>query len=301
VRVRLHTSGINPGDSKKRTDTFGLGMAYPRVIPHSDGAGVIDAVGDGVPVGRVGERAWVYSAQSYRPFGTAAEYVVLPTARAVPLPASVDFASGACLGIPARTAHAAVYAGGPVMGLDVLVAGGAGNVGRAAVALAAWGGARVIATTGGAAQEDLARSAGAAHVLDYRADDLAKQVRALTGAAGAARIVEVAFGRNIALDEQVIAPHGVIAAYSSDAEAAPRLPFWPLLFNNVTIRLVGSDDLSADEERRAVAAITACLEAGALRPHIAQRFPLREIAAAHEMLEGSHAPGHIILDIVEEE
>jgi NADPH2:quinone reductase len=300
VRVRVHTSGVNPGDVKKRADAFGLGMPYPRVIPHSDGAGVIDTVGDGVPASRVGERVWVYSAQSYRPFGTAAEYVVVPTAKAIWLPDAVDFAEGACLGIPARTAHAAVYAGGPVAGLDVLVAGGAGNVGRAAVALAAWSGARVFATAGGGEQEDLARSAGATQVLDYRAADVAAQVHALTGDAGVAHIVEVAFGRNVSLDEKVIAQHGTIAAYSSDADAEPRLPFWPLLFNNVTIRLIGSDNLSEAEERQAVTDITACLEAGALRPHIAQRFPLSEIAAAHEMLEGSRAPGHIILDIMEQ-
>ena len=297
VRVRLRTSGLNPGDIKKRADAFGLGMAYPRVVPHSDGAGVIDAVGAGVPAVRLGERVWVYGAQSYRPFGTAAEYVVLPGAQAVRLPDAVDFASGACLGIPARTAHAAVYAGGPVAGLSVLVAGGAGNVGRAAVVLAAWGGATVIATVGGVPQGDLARSAGAAHVLDYRAADVAARVRALSGDAGVARVVEVAFGPNLPLDAAVIAPHGTIAAYSSDADPEPRVPFWPLLFTNVTIRLVGSDDLSAAEERQAVADIAACLEAGALQPHIAWRFPLGEIVAAHEAMEGSRAPGHIILDI----
>jgi NADPH2:quinone reductase len=297
VRVRLHTSGVNPGDIKKRINAFGLGMPYSRVIPHSDGAGVIDAVGDGVPADRIGERVWVYAAQSYRPFGTAAEYVVVPTVKAVRLPEAAGFADGACLGIPARTAHAAIYAGGPVASLDVLIAGGGGNVGRAAVALAAWGGARVIATVGGAEQEELARSAGALHVVDYRANDAAAQVRALTGDRGVARIVEVAFGRNLALDATVIAQHGMIAAYATDADAEPRLPFWPLLFNNVAVRLVGSDDLTEAEEHQAVTDITACLAAGALRPHVAQRFPLSDIASAHELIEGPHAPGHIILDI----
>jgi NADPH2:quinone reductase len=297
VRVRVYRSGLNPGDIKKRADAFGLGMAYPRVIPHSDGAGVIDAVGAGVAADRVGERVWVYGAQSYRPFGTAAEYVALPDEQAVRLPDAVGFAIGACLGIPARTAHAAVFAAGSVSGRTVLTAGGAGNVGRAAVALAAWGGATVIATVGNPAHTDLVRSAGAAHVLDYHAADVAAQVRALTGGAGVDLIVEVAFGRNLPLDAAVIAQHGVISAYSSDADAEPRLPFWPLLFNNVTIRLVGSDDLSPVEERRAVADITTSLDAGALQPHIARRFPLEEIATAHEAMEGPHPPGHIILDI----
>lgn len=221
VRVRVHASGINPGDVKKRDDFFGLGMACPKVIPHSDGAGVIDAVGAGVPANRIGERVWVFNAQSYRPFGTAAEFTVVPAERAVRLPDAIDFAAGACLGIPALTAHAAVFAAGPVRDLDVLVAGGAGNVGQAAVALAAWGGARVIATVGGEVQGDLARSAGAEHVLDYRASDLAARIRVLTEARGVARIVEVAFGRNISIDAAVIAQHGTIAVYATGADSTP--------------------------------------------------------------------------------
>ncbi len=148
VRVRLVFSGINPGDTKKRDGWLGFPMPYPRVIPHSDGSGVIDAVGKGVPAARVGERVWVYGAQSYRPFGTAAELTTVPQEKAVQLPDGADFATGACLGIAARTAHRCVFADGPVAGQTVLVAGGAGSVGHAGVALAAWGGARVIATGG---------------------------------------------------------------------------------------------------------------------------------------------------------
>src|SRR5437016_4636762 len=146
VRIRVTASGINPGDVKKRQDAFGYGMPYPRVVPHSDGAGTIDRVGDGVPASRVGERVWCYGAQSYRPFGTAAEYAVVPEGQAVPLPAGVPFEQGACLGIPGITAHRCVHAAGPVAGRVVLVQGGAGAAGVCTVQLARLAGARVIAT-----------------------------------------------------------------------------------------------------------------------------------------------------------
>ena len=297
VRVHLAASGINPGDIKKREGWLGSPMPYPRVVPHSDGAGVIDAVADGVPAARIGERVWVWGAQSYRPFGTAAEFVAVPQDKAVPLPDGVDVATGACLGISARTAHRCVFADGPVGGKTLLVAGGAGNVGHAAIALAAWGGASVIATVGSREQADLARTAGASTVLDRHAADLTEQVLTAAAEAGVDRIVEVALGANLALDERVIANGGVIAAYASDADPEPRLPFWPLLFKNVVLRLVGSDDLPAMAERAAVADITACLEVGRLRPPIATRFPLEQIADAHELVERGGSVGHVLLDL----
>lgn len=297
VRVRLHASGINPGDTKKREGWLGSPMPYPRVVPHSDGAGEIEAVGDGVPLARVGERVWVYGAQSYRPFGTAAEFVAVPQEKAVPLPEDVDVATGACLGVSARTAHRCVFADGPVAGQTVLVAGGAGNVGHAAVALATWGGARVIATVGSPEQADLARAAGATAALDRRAADLAELVLAVAGAAGVDRIVEVALGANVALDERIVANGGVIAAYASDADPEPRVPFWPLLFKNVVLRLVGSDDLPAAAERAAVADIAACLTAGWWRPVIAHRLPIDRIAEAHEIVERGGSAGHVLLDL----
>jgi NADPH2:quinone reductase len=296
VRVRLARSGINPGDTKKREGWLSFPMPYPRVIPHSDGAGVIDAVGDGVAARRVGERVWVYGAQSYRPFGTAAEVVTVPTAMAVLLPDGVDLATGACIGISARTAHRCVFADGPVTGQTVLVAGGVGNVGHAAVALAAWGGARVLATVGAADQAAAVLAAGAILVLDRHRDDLADQLLVTTNGAGIDRIVEVALGVNLALDERVIATGGVIAAYASDADPEPRLPFWSLLFRNVVLRLVGSDDLPAAAEQQAVADITACLAEGRLRPVVARRVPLEQIAEAHELVERGGLTGHVLLD-----
>lgn len=297
VLVKVHASGVNPGDTKKRADWMGLGVAYPRVVPHSDGAGVVEEVGAGVDPSRVGERVWVCRAQSGRPFGTAAEYVALPGEQAIPLPDGVGFEAGACLGIPARTAHRCVFADGPVEGKTVLVTGGAGAVGGFAVSFARWGGATVIATVGSGEHVGLAAAAGAEHALNYRTEDVAARVGRITGGAGADRIVEVALGRNRVTDAEALAPHGTIAAYASDADAEPALPFWPLLFKNATIRLVGSDDLPEDAERRAVEDIGACLGAGLLRPRVGMRFPLEGIAEAHEAVEEGGTGGRVVVDI----
>ncbi len=297
VRVRLHASGINPGDVKKRADWMGFGMPFPRVIPHSDGAGVIDAVGEAVPSSRLGERVWVWGAQSYRPFGTAAEFVTVPSERAVPLPDEVSFDVGASLGISARTAHRCVFADGSVEGQTILVSGGSGNVGSAAVSLAKCGGATVIATVGSIERETIAREAGANHVLDYRSQDVRARILEITSGLGVERIVEVALGVNLALDTEVLTLGGTIAAYASDADPEPRLPFWPLLFKNATIRLVGSDDLPVEAEQAAIGAINECLVAGRLRPRVGWRFPLEEIVEAHEMVERGHQSGHVVLEI----
>jgi NADPH2:quinone reductase len=297
VLVRVRASGVNPGEVKKRADWMGFGIGYPRVILHSDGAGTIEEVGEGLSPSRVGERVWVWGAQSGRPFGTAAQYAALPSEQAVPLLDGVGFEVGACLGIPARTAHRCVFADGSVSGETVLVSGGAGAVGSFAVSFAKWGGARVIATVGSEGQAEAAMGAGADHALNYRTEDVVARIREIVGGTGVGRVVEVAFGRNLALDAEVIALGGTIAAYASDAEPEPRLPFWPLLFKNVTIRLVGSDDLPEDAERQAVEDIAACLEAGALQPRIALRLPLECISEAHEAVEGGQSGGRVILDI----
>jgi len=214
-----------------------------------------------------------------------------------PLPDGIGFEAGAALGIPARTAHRCVFADGSVSGKVVLVSGGAGTVGGFAVSFAKWGEARVIVTVGSEEQAEVALEAGADHALNYRTDDVATRVWEITGGLGVDRIVEVAFGRNLALDAEAIALHGTITAYSSDAEAEPRLPFWALLFKNVTIRLVGSDDLPEEAERLAVKDISTCLGAGLLRPRIGMRFPLERIAEAHEAVEGRQYFGRVILDI----
>jgi NADPH:quinone reductase len=298
VRVRVHASGVNPSDTKNRGGWRGNDtMPFPRVIPHQDGAGVIDQVGEGVSAARLGERVWLYEAQLGRPFGTAAEYVALPSANAVRLPERVSFAEGACLGVPALTAHYAVFADGPVAGQTVLVAGGAGAVGSYAVQLAKWGRATVLATVSSAEKAAVARSLGANHVLSYREEKVAERVRELTGGQGVDRVVEVAFGANLPLDVSALKPGGVIAAYSSDAEPEPRFPFSTLLRKNATLRFVYVYAMGPAAHEAAVADMTRCLETGALRHLVDRRVPLAEIAAAHEAVERGAAIGNVVVDI----
>jgi NADPH2:quinone reductase len=285
-------SGINPGDIKKRQDAFGYGMPYARVIPHSDGAGYVDQVGDGVPTSWLGQRVWCYGAQSYRSFGTAAEYTVVPVQQVVLLPDGVSFEQGACLGIPGITAHRAVHVAGPVQGQIVLVQGGAGAVGLCAVQLAQRAGAFVIATVRSASDETTVRRAGASVVLTTGAD-LIDQVRA-HAPHGVDHIVEVAFGANIATDEALLALGGSIATYATDV-AMPQIPFWPLLFKNVQVCFVGSDDFPPEAKVAAARELNAALEAGWAGFEIAKRLPLEEIARAHELVEHPMQRGRVVV------
>lgn len=297
VRIRVAASGINPGDLKKREDAFGVGMPYPRVIPHSDGAGVIDQVGQGVAADRVGERVWCFGAQSYRAFGTAAQYVVVPEDQAIALPAPTDFLTGACLGIPALTAHRAVHAGGPVAGRHVLVQGGAGGVGIFAVGFAARAGAQVIAAVRSAQDQEAAREAGAHHVLrtDVQTQaDLVAKIR-LLAPDGVQHVVDVAFDANVDMDEQVLALGGSIAAYATGT-ARPAIPFWPLLFRNARILLLGSDDFPRADKLLATQETNAMLAAGWPGIRIARCFALDNIAAAHMYAE-SRPRGRVVLNV----
>src|SRR5215470_8643204 len=214
VRIRVAFSGVNPGDVKKREDAFGVGMAYTRVIPHSDGAGTVDTVGEDVPRDWIGQRVWCYGAQSYRPFGTAAQYTVVPLKQAVALPEGVPLEQGACLGIPGITAHRAVHVGGSVKGKTVLVQGGAGAVGACAVQLAHQAGARVIATCRTEGDKEIAARAGADEVL-LTTGKLAEQIVSLAPE-GVDHVVEVACGANIKTDTEALAQAGSIATYATN-------------------------------------------------------------------------------------
>jgi NADPH:quinone reductase len=286
VRIRVAISGINPGDTKKRGDWVGYGMPYPRVIPHSDGAGVIDAIGDGVVPARIGERVWIYGAQSYRPFGTAAQFTVVPDDQAVRLPDNVDDDVGACLGIPGITAHRAVFGDGSVEGKTVLVHGVLGGVGSLAAQLAAWRGATVIGTV--RRRADLAR---VGNVVDHRVSlDDGDPVPAIRRHApdGVDRIIEVSFSDNADLDAAVAAPGAVIAAYAT-RDPRPTMDFWPMLFANLTIRLLGSDDFPVAAKHQAAADLSAAAHGGALRITIAEPLPLACIADAHAKVDaGQH-------------
>jgi NADPH2:quinone reductase len=283
VRVRLRYSGINPGDTKKREGYFGSAMAYPRVIPHSDGSGTIDAVGEGVAEGRLGQRVWVYNAQSYRPSGTAAQFTVVPEATAVPLPDDVDDLLGACLGIPGITAHRAVFADGPVNGRTVLVQGALGAVGSLAAQLAAWGGATVISTVRRHQDLDALTGPAAERAIALEDDDPAARIKH-HAPDGVDRIIEVAFSDNVELDAAVARNGAVIAAYAT-RDPRPHFDFWNMLFDNLTIRLLGSDDFPEDAKARAATDLTTAAHEGSLLVPTADPYPLDQAAAAHDHVD----------------
>lgn len=295
VRVRLAYSGVNPGDVKKRQGWLGSPMPYPRVIPHSDASGVIDRVGSGVDQERIGRRVWVYGAQSYRPFGTAAEATVVPNDLAVDLPSTVDDQLGAALGIPGITAHRAVFADGPVDGQIIVVQGVLGAVSSLAAALAAWGGATVIGTVRRAAELDRVDASSVHHAVALDQPDAAARIRT-TAPDGVDRIVEVALSANADLDAQLVHQATVIAAYASP-DARPQIPFWPLLFANVTLRLLGSDDFPTEAKHKAARDLTAAAGAGRLTIPIAPPYPLDRIAQAHEAVEAGSANGRVLIAV----
>ena len=295
VRVRLALSGVNPGDAKKRQGWQGSSMPAPQVIPHSDGAGLIDAVGPGVDPSRIGSRVWVYGAQSYRPYGTAAQATVVPQQLAVELPDEVPDQLGAALGIPGITAHRAVFADGPVTGQVILVHGVLGAVGSLAAQLATWAGATVIGTVRKRADLDTVPQGRVAHGVALDEADVVARVHRIAPA-GVARIVEVALSANADLDAALVAQGGTIAAYASPADR-PELPFWPLLFANVTLRLLGSDDFPPETKAQAARDLTSAAASGDLHVRIGARYPLDQIAAAHLAVEAGHTPGRVLIDI----
>lgn len=298
VRVRVVASGLNPTDVKSRAGSRPMG--FPRVVPHQDGAGVIDAVGPGVPAARVGERVWMFIVQFQRPWGTAAEFTVVPAKLAVTLPRATGFAEGACLGIPAVTAHRCLFADGPVAGQTVLVTGGAGAVGHYAVQLAKWGGARVIATVSSPEKAARAAAAGADHTVNYRTGDPAAEILALTGGAGVDRIVDVDFGGNLATSLKVVKVNGTIAAYASMGDAEPKLPFYALMTRNVTVRPVLIYTMPERAKDEAAADVVRLVEAGRLQHQIGARFPLARIVEAHEAQESGQVIGNIVVDVAPE-
>ena len=292
VRIRIAASGINPGDIKKRQDSFGLGMPYPRVIPHSDGAGHVDEVGEGVLSDWVGKAVWCYGAQSYRPFGTAAEFTVVPLDHVAPLPENVSPDQGACLGIPGITAHRAVHVGGDVAGRTVLVQGAGGAVGMCAVQLARYAGARVIGTVRSSAEEPSARAAGAQEVV-LSNQTLPERMKVLAPE-GVDHIVEVAFGANIDADVEMLKMGGSIGSYATD-NATPKIPFWLMVFKNIRVFFLGSDDFPAEAKVAATRDLNAALRTGWPGFEIGERVPLAEIARAHELTEHPVRRGRVVV------
>lgn len=293
VLVRLHTSGINPSDVKKRAGSFPDLLDKGFVVPNSDGAGVIETVGEGVDAGRIGERVWVYQAQFARRFGTAAEWLAIDSERAVPLGADSSFEVGACLGIPAMTAHRCVFADGDVAGQTLLVTGGAGRVGHYAVQWASHAGARVVATASNDADAATCREAGAAHVVNHRDDDWATALLDFTDGQRVDRIVEVEFGANLPTSLQLLRVGGTIATYSSTIDAEPRLPFYQMMYQDVTLRFVIVYAMPEEAKAKAVADI----QSARLIHRVAHTLPLADIALGNEMIEQGNIRGSVILNL----
>lgn len=297
VRVRIHVSGLNPSDTKTRGAFGGRPMGFPRIVPHQDGSGVIDRVGPGVPEARRGERVWLYEAQFGRAFGTAAQFTVIPAAKAVPLPEGVSFETGACLGVPALTAHRCLFADGDLRGRWVLVQGGAGVVGTAAILLAKWAGAFVAATVSRSEQEKVAREAGADLIINRQTEDIAARIKDATHGKGVDRIVDVNLKANLGIDMACLALDGTVSAYATDDPAAViPIPFVPAMQRGFNFRFMLVYTMSEEAHRQAVREVTACLKAGAYRPVIGLRLPLERIIEAHEAQDSGRMIGKILLD-----
>ncbi len=295
VRVRLRTSGVNPSDWKTRRGGF-RPMIAPLIIPHSDGAGDIDAVGPDVSAARIGERVWVWNGQWKRAFGTAAQFICLPEAQAVTLPDGLDYAAGACLGIPALTAMQAVRLAGAAPGRSVLVSGGAGAVGHYAIQFAKARGARVLTTISGDAKAAHALAAGADAVINYRLEDVAARVHAFTEGSGVDAVIEMDFSANAKLLPGILAPHGTVVVYGMGA-AEVALPALWLMQNTATVQLFLVYELSAQGRAAGLAELAERLATGTLIHEVGLRLPLSAIIAAHETVEAASVIGSVVLDI----
>lgn len=297
VRVKVLASGINPSDVKMRMGRASSRSDFPLIIPHSDGAGTIDKVGTGVPPHRVGERVWTWNARWGRAFGTAAEFVVLPAAQAVAMPKNVEFAGGACLGIPALTAWQACVTDGGIKGQIVLVTGGAGAVGHYAIQMCKIKGAKsVIATVSSPAKAAHASSAGADHVINYKTENVVERIKQITNGRGVQRVIEVDVSGNAKLYPQIMADHGLVAAYGSNNPDF-QLSFGPLIVGNIGIRFFIVYKQPPMLRAQALGEITAFLEGGKLAHAVGKRFPLAEIAAAHEAVEQGSVIGNVVLEM----
>ncbi|MBT4379629.1 MAG: NADPH:quinone reductase [Gammaproteobacteria bacterium] len=297
VLVRLHNSGVNPSDVKKRSGSFPNLLDDGLVIPNSDGAGIIAAVGKAVDTSRIGERVWVYQAQFARRLGTAAEYVALDSSRVAPLPDNAGFDVGACLGIPAMTAHRCVFADGDVSGQSIVVTGAAGRVGYYAVQWASQAGATVIATASNTEDAAACKAAGAAHVVNHRSDSFAGDILAANGGVRVDRAIDLEFGANLATWIAVVATSGTIATYGSVAVPEPTLPFFQLMYMDMNIRFIIVYAMPEAAKQHAIADIHTALANDALHPRIAATFPLQDIAAANELIEKGTIRGAVILNI----
>jgi NADPH:quinone reductase-like Zn-dependent oxidoreductase len=295
VIVAMASSGVNPSDVKKRAGAFPNLLDDGLVIPHSDGAGIIESVGEGVPENRIGERVWVYQAQFQRRFGTAAQLVAINRKRAIPLPGNTSFEVGACLGIPAMTAHRCVFADGSVEGQSILVTGGAGRVGHYAIQWARQGGAKVIATASEEADEQSCLEAGASAVVSHRETGWSAEVLKVNSGNPLDRVIDVEFGANLDQTLDLIRTGGTIATYSSTQAPQPRLPFLKMMYLDLTVRMVIVYAMPETAKFEAVADLDRYLRDERLIHRVAHRVPLDEIARSHELIEQGGFRGCVVV------
>ena len=296
VRVRLRTSGVNPSDWKVRKGGFGRGLVAPIVIPHSDGAGVIDAVGAGVTDARIGERVWVWNGQWRRAFGTAAEYISVPSIQAVRLPDHVGFDEGACLGIPALTAVHAVrtVAAGP--GTTVLIVGGAGAVASCAIQIAKIRGSRVITTVSSDSKAEYVRAMGADDIINYVTEDVEARIKEITNGRGVPSVIEMDLTRNAKLYPGILQPNAIVAIYGMSGTEATLPSLW-MMKNSISLRFLFVYTIQESERSSEIDELTQILEMNALKIGIAQRFPLDKVAQAHDAVEGGRLIGNVVLQV----
>lgn len=302
VLVAMRASGVNPSDVKLRSGAQGP-MIADQVLVHNDGAGVIEAVGEGVGPARVGQRVWMYNINrsadglGQGPLGTAAQYAIIPAHLAVELPEEASFEAGACLGVPAMTAHRALMWAGPVAGRTVLVTGGAGAVGHSAIQIAKAKGARVIATVSNDIKAEIAREAGADEVLNYKATPLLDQLLDLVGNGGIDHVVDVDIAAHMEIYPQILKINGSVGAYASASNLTPALPFYPLAFRNIQLQPVFVYSMSDAAKAEAIKDINALLTSGQLSPRIDRRFALEDIAVAHETVEAGSLLGNAVVTL----
>ena len=298
VLVRLATSGVNPSDVKSRR---ARPLSDPLIVPHSDGAGVIEAVGQGVPASRVGERVWVWNGQWQRPMGTCAQFIALPAAQAVALPEGTDFSAGACMGIPGLTAVQAVILaerlGGDLRGQNVLVTGASSAVGHYITQMVTQAGGRVIGTVGSEAKAAHAQAAGMQDAVFYKTESVPQRVKALTQGRGADVIIDMDFSTTAGwASEGALAPHGQVVCYGSNALEVP-LPFRPWLFQSMGVKFFLVYDLTPADRQTAVARLSGMLAAGQLQHSIGARFTLDQVAQAHRTVEAGQTVGNVVIEL----
>ncbi len=296
VRIRLHASGVNPADVGRRAGNY-RPMEFARVIPNSDGGGIVDQLGAGVTRFRTGDRVWLFNGQrNGRAFGTAAEHIALAEQLVMPLPDHLSFAQGATLGIPCMTAWCCLFCDGPITGQTVLVTGGAGAVGHYAVQLAKWGGARVIATVSSQTKTDQAYAAGADLVVNYKTDDVVARTMAFTEGRGVDRVADVDFGGNIATTLKLMGMNSTIAVYATNGNRTPVVPMRELMEKCIALRTLVLYALPWRLLSAAQDDISKWLAAGARIHNIAAEFPLAETAAAHLAVERGDKLGTVVVD-----